>query len=160
MKKMLIPFLLVLGLATLCIAYPKLEQLCQPSCEPAQVVNNSKKDICCTGDSGNAKNASTALACKLTNKELAKREGELKKVIFSKAQKITENNDSYELVFKESEDFSLKLVEYINLERQCCPFFTFSMTFEPQEGIVKLKIGESSEIKNLLKTELKGMGVI
>lgn len=99
--------------------------------------------------------AEQPLTCKLTSDELVQREAQLKKEIFSKIKKTRELEDGFEFEFHEDAAFSSRLVEFINLERDCCPFFTFTLTFEPQAGAVKVKIGNSKEIREMIKSELE-----
>lgn len=104
--------------------------------------------------------ANQPLTCTLTSDELVQREAQLKKEIFSKIKKTRELEDGYEFEFHEDAAFSERLVEFINLERDCCPFFTFTLTFEPQAGALKVKIGNSKEIKEMMKAELQDLNLI
>ena len=102
---------------------------------------------------------SKPLVCSLTTEEQEKREVELKTIIFSRVTKTTELEDGYEFSFNEKDTFLLNLMEYINLERKCCNFFTFTITMLPEEGETRLKIGNGNEVKKLLKMEMDGMNL-
>ncbi|MCW3072540.1 MAG: hypothetical protein JWO44_2430 [Bacteroidetes bacterium] len=104
--------------------------------------------------------ASGPLTCTLTSDELVKREAQLKEEIFSKVKDTKELEDGFEFSFHEDAAFAAKLVEFINLERDCCPFFTFTLTFAPKGGEISVKIGNSKEIKEMLRTEMQDMKLL
>jgi hypothetical protein len=88
-----------------------------------------------------------AIACKLSEAEQAIREEELAKDIFSNCQEIAELPDGYAFRFPGDNDWATKLIEFIALERKCCPFFTFELAFEPQEGPVWLRLKGPEGVK-------------
>lgn len=97
------------------------------------------------------------MVCNLTSKQLQEREEYLRKEVFSKLDQTIELEDGYEFIFKQPIDYSITLTEFINFERKCCPGLTYTLTFEPEEGPIHLKIGNSKEIKEALKAELDNL---
>ncbi len=73
------------------------------------------------------------VACCLTEPELALRRAELATGMFNAVQQIQELANGYAFQFPGSRDWAEKLLNFINFERECCPFFTFEMVFEPDQ---------------------------
>lgn len=94
-----------------------------------------------------------ALVCTLSDQELIERLQYLREEIFTleNVSSIKKLKDGYEYIYEQPIDFSLKLVEFINLERSCCQGFKFSLQFEPEEGPISLQIHGSEKIRELLK---------
>lgn len=92
-----------------------------------------------------------ALACKLTDKDQIKRMQQLHQTLFKKIDKTIENATSYELVFQHPDStLSKDLFDFIQFERLCCPWLNFQLTYQPGEGPVSLKIGNSVETKEMV----------
>ncbi len=94
----------------------------------------------------------TALVCKLTSEEQMKRGELLKKTVFKEYEKLNELPDGVELIYTDGTKYAPLLVEFINSERACCPFFTFNLKFEPNSDKVALTVGGSPRIKEMIKT--------
>jgi hypothetical protein len=92
-----------------------------------------------------------AIACKLSEAEQALREEELAKDIFSNCQEVAELGDGYAFRFPSDQEWAAKLVEFIGFERKCCPFFTFELAFEPQEGPMWLRLKGPEGVKSLVR---------
>lgn len=92
-----------------------------------------------------------AIACKLSEAEQAAREEELARDIFSNCQEVTELADGYAFRFAGDGEWAAKLVEFIALERKCCPFFTFELVFEPQEGPMWLRLRGPEGVKTFIE---------
>jgi hypothetical protein len=98
----------------------------------------------------------TNLVCKLTTEEQMKRGEELRNTVFKEYEKLNEFPEAVQLVYSDSKKYAPILVDFINTERACCPFFTFELKFEPNSDNVSLTIGGSPKIKELVKALLKG----
>ena len=93
-----------------------------------------------------------ALACKLTDKDQIKRMNELHQTLFKKVDSAIEHPNSYELVFQQADgELEIQLAEFIKFERLCCPWLLFQLTFRPENGPVSLRMGNSSETKEMVK---------
>ncbi|WP_215241142.1 tetraspanin family protein [Dyadobacter helix] len=92
-----------------------------------------------------------ALACKLTDKDQIKRMQQLHQTLFKKIDKTIEEPTSYELVFDNADStLSKDLFDFIQFERLCCPWLNFQLTYQPGEGPVSLKMGNSVETKEMV----------
>jgi hypothetical protein len=74
------------------------------------------------------------VACNLSQEDLARRRDEIVVPLFSARQEAQELPDGYALRFPGDEVWATRLLALIALERSCCPFFTFELVFEPQQG--------------------------
>ncbi|RMG19965.1 MAG: hypothetical protein D6730_20650 [Bacteroidetes bacterium] len=97
------------------------------------------------------------LACTLSSSEQIARMLELKAGIFSQCLSRIEEADGYVFVFKSSANMTARLIELIQFERQCCSAFTFTLKFLPEGGNIHLKIGNSPEIKAMVKAGLEAL---
>lgn len=116
------------------------------SCGNKRICN----DASC-GPAANEKTDTASLTCKLTNAEQAAREEKLRATVFSKYEKINETDDALELIYADGKQYAPILLDFIITERECCPFFTFNMKFEPNSNKVSLIIGGSPKMKEMLK---------
>jgi hypothetical protein len=104
-------------------------------------------------ESGRKRNA-LPLACSLSERDLAKRRRELAENVAGGVLKVDELEDGYAFVFPGSAEWAARLVELVNAERTCCPFFAFELVFQPDLGPVLLKIRRPEGAKELTETEL------
>ncbi len=86
------------------------------------------------------------VACKLNSAEQVKRRASIRKELFSKSTKVQELSNGFEWTFPGQDELSAKLLEFVNFERDCCAFFTFSLTFSPDKKNIKLAITGEKEI--------------
>ena len=93
-----------------------------------------------------------ALACLLTGEDLKAR-GEVVQPLMASYQELKELEDGYAFQFPGKPEWIQRLVSFIVEERQCCPFFTFELQFEPNLGPIWLRLRGSAEIKALLRDE-------
>ncbi len=93
------------------------------------------------------------IACKLTNEEEQKRREELSRELFSGREDTRELDDGYEFVFAGGADWAEKLVSFVVSERECCPFFTFELIFEPEGGRVWLRVRGPEGVKEFMREE-------
>lgn len=91
------------------------------------------------------------IACSLSNEGLARRQEEIAGSIFNEAHEITDLSDGYGFRFEGPDDRAHRLIDFILTERECCPFFTFELRFEPVGGSIWLHLRGSSEIKTYVE---------
>ena len=105
-----------------------------------------------------ARHAKTALpiACNLSEPDLAKRRRELTRVVFGGALGVRDLEDGYEFVFPGSTGWATRLVELIDAERGCCPFFVFDLHLEPHDGRILLQVRGPEGTKEFIAAELGG----
>jgi hypothetical protein len=94
------------------------------------------------------------LICLLNGPELIERKAKLQKEIFSQVSKIEEVEEGYVFSFKHSEEFILKLTDYIVAENKCCPFFTFETVLHSTDDIT-LTITGPQQAKDMIKMEIE-----
>lgn len=90
------------------------------------------------------------LACSLSAPDRAVRGTELND-IFKHVEQINELPDGYALKFPGSEIWASQLLKVIVGERTCCPFFTFELVFEPQEGPIWLHMRGPDGVKAFVR---------
>lgn len=99
------------------------------------------------------------IACTLTVNERVTRSAEITD-LFSGIQQIRELADGYALRFPGTSTWSQRVLDFIQGERSCCLFFTFELTFLPNQGPIWLHIRGPEGVKEMLKsmiTELENL---
>lgn len=99
------------------------------------------------------------IACSLSEPDLAQRRRELTREAFGSALRVEALEDGYEFAFPGGEGWATRLVELIEAERACCPFFAFELRFEPGEGPILLRVRGPEGTKEFIATELGGPAV-
>jgi hypothetical protein len=95
------------------------------------------------------------IACKLLGPEFAERKEAITRDLFAQAQRVEELTDGFAYQFPATDPWPSKVLEFVETERQCCPFFTFEIVFEPNDGPLWLRLRGSDEIKAFIQTELE-----
>jgi hypothetical protein len=90
------------------------------------------------------------VACSLSQRELVER-GEEVGELFKRVQQVRELPDGYAYCFLGNEEWATRLLKFIMGERSCCPFFTFELGFEPEEGPIWLYIRGPEGVKEFMK---------
>ena len=96
-------------------------------------------------------NKETQIACKLTNEEQQKRREALSRKLFSGYERTNELEDGYEFVFPGGAEWATEVVHFVGLERECCPFFTFELIFEPYGGPISVRMRGPEGAKELIE---------
>ena len=91
------------------------------------------------------------LMCTLSESELSTRSVEVSE-LFKGVQQVEELADGYALSFPGSDTWANNLLQFINFERGCCPFFTFALVFEPKQGSIWLHIRGPEGVKAFLQS--------
>jgi len=86
------------------------------------------------------------IACSLTAEEQTER-GDSFQRLFSTAEAVSELPNGYRLQFSNEHEWIRRAVELIIAERECCPFFRFSLEFEPGGGSVWLEVTGPDDVK-------------
>ena len=91
------------------------------------------------------------IVCKpITDKQM-KRMEILEPVIFKQYEKIIELPDAIEYVFADSKKYAPLLLEFMTIERDCCPSAAMNLKFEPNSSRVSLILGGSQKLKERYK---------
>lgn len=94
------------------------------------------------------------VACSLSGQGLADRRRELADEIFSGMLRMKELEDGYEFGFPGDAGWPGKLAGMIEAERECCPFLTFALFFEPDGGPISLRVTGPEGAKDFIEAEL------
>jgi hypothetical protein len=95
----------------------------------------------------------TPIACSLTAGELTTRGEEINN-LFAGVQQTRELDDGYAFCFPGTSTWTQRVLDFIQGERSCCPFFTFELIFVPNQGPIWLHIRGPEGIKEMIKNML------
>ena len=101
--------------------------------------------------------ATSCPACTLVGREFAERKEAISRDLFAYADQVEELPDGFGYRFPAAEPWAAKALEFIAVERRCCPFFTFELVFEPDDGPIWLHLRGSEAIKAFVRSELDGI---
>jgi hypothetical protein len=95
-------------------------------------------------------------ACVMSAIDAGKRESHLANAreLFKRVREIRELNDGFGFRLQDEPDLLVKVGEFIQLERLCCPFFGFAIDIEPEGGAVWLKLTGREGVKAFIKAEI------
>src|SRR5207248_11700812 len=93
------------------------------------------------------------LASTRSESELVTRAEEVSS-LFKGVQQVDELIDGYALRFPGSDTWADQLLRFITFERGCCPFFTFALVFEPQQGPIWLHLRGTEGVKAIIEEML------
>jgi hypothetical protein len=99
-------------------------------------------------------NHNLPIACNLSLTEQAVRQDETED-IFGGYEEVKELSRGYAFRFPSGESWMKRLLDFIKAERECCPFFTFSLIFEPGKGPLWLQLEGSEEVKEFIRSQFK-----
>ena len=96
-----------------------------------------------------------SLVCQLTSPELTLRKQEVIAVLKKQVLDSRETAHGFAYKFKGSDGILDQLSEFIKAERQCCPFFTFTLSVGQESEEVWLELAGPEGAKEFIKTELE-----
>ncbi len=96
---------------------------------------------------------SQPVACRLSGPEISDRK-KLLGSVFEEVRWVEELEDGYAFGFPGSRGWAGKLVEVVSAERACCPFLTFALLFEPENGPISLRVTGPEGAKAFIEAEL------
>jgi hypothetical protein len=79
------------------------------------------------------------------------------KQVFRAAAEARELSDGYAFRLPAEPDVFLKAVEFISLERLCCPFLGFALEVEPAGGPAWLRLSGREGVKEFIREEVSGL---
>jgi hypothetical protein len=89
------------------------------------------------------------IACSLAADERAVRRAQIT-ALFAGIQQVRELDDGYALAFPGQAPWPQQVLSFIEGERSCCLFFTFELTFLPNNGPLWLHIRGPQGVKDIL----------
>jgi hypothetical protein len=93
------------------------------------------------------------ISCKLVDAAFIARKEAIRTTLLAHVQEVKELEDGYAFGFSDGSITGAQLLEFIESERECCPFFTFELIFEPHDGPRWLRLRGSAEIKTFIAAE-------
>lgn len=96
---------------------------------------------------------SIPITCTLNEMELSSRQTDLFSPLLSLRQETRELPSGYAFRFPNDQEVIDQLNTFIQSERQCCAFFKFSLTFEPNQGPIWLEISGGDGVKSFLESQ-------
>ena len=114
-----------------------------------------------SGQSGNSatelkkSSQKPVFACNMLalNAEERKRHIEVTKRLRAAAKEVRELPDGYGFRFSSDQPAILLISEFIARERLCCPFFTFEMIVEPEDGPLWMRLRGADVVKDFIRSE-------
>ncbi len=98
---------------------------------------------------------SPPIACSLSEAALTERQKQLILTLFNAVQQTQELDDGYAFQFAPDRATVARLTEFISAERECCPFFTFELIFEPNRGPLWLRLRGGAGVKEFIQTMIQ-----
>ena len=97
------------------------------------------------------------IACTLVDAAFVARKEAIRASLLDYLQESRELEDGYAFRFDANAVRAAQLFDFIEAERECCPFFTFELIFEPENGPVWLRLRGSDEIKRFIEVEFMSL---
>ena len=94
------------------------------------------------------------IACKLSDPREVSDRKKLLGSVFAEVRWVEELEDGYTFGFPGSTEWAENLVRIVNAERACCPFLTFDIHFEPENGPISLRVTGPEDAKAFIEAEL------
>jgi hypothetical protein len=97
----------------------------------------------------------TPFACNMAalNSEQKKRVLGLLEELKAKRQEVNELPDGFAFRYAMGSDMLLNAAEFIAYERLCCPFFSFELEVEKDDGSMWLRLKGREGVKDFIKIE-------
>ena len=95
-------------------------------------------------------------ACQLTDADFLERKLSLQKEVFSNVIKVEEVKTGYLFHFKDDPAFLPKLFQYIQAEKECCPFFQQDVSVKPNGAGITWKLSGAIGIKDIIQQMMDG----
>jgi hypothetical protein len=64
---------------------------------------------------------------------------------------MAELEDGYAFRFPGDTIWAARLLQFVTSERECCPFFTFELVFEPGQGPIWLRLRGPEGVKEFIR---------
>ena len=99
------------------------------------------------------------IACDMSAIEPDRREQHVAtgKGVFRAVTEIRERPDGYAFRLPDEPDVLVKTVEFISLEKLCCPFLSFVIEVEAEGGAVWLRLAGREGVKAFIREEVSGL---
>ena len=95
-------------------------------------------------------NTEPSIACRLTEPALQERRNRVLQKVWQSILEVRELEDGFAYRFPTDDAWLDSLNEFIRFERRCCPFLSFRMLVEPDDGPVWLELRGPAGTKEFL----------
>lgn len=104
-------------------------------------------------------NNQSPLACDMTAIPAEQRPVHLAKFreLFSPIDETRELPNGYEFRFTDEPNVLTRLVDFVSLEKLCCPFLGFELEVEAEHGPVWLRLTGREGVKEFIREEISGL---
>ena len=92
-----------------------------------------------------------AIQCNLIGEELTARKEVLKEEIFAKVTKREESKNGIIYYFENDPKLLQSVLEHVQIEKACCPFFKFDISILPFDNGFALQISGSEDAMEFIK---------
>ena len=97
----------------------------------------------------------TEFSCKLTSPELQQRKATVIEHLKKEILETRELNNGYAYKFPGTDQMIDELTAFIKTERECCDFFTFTISAAGDKSVVWLELTGEEGVKDFIKSELE-----
>ena len=99
------------------------------------------------------------LACDMTALPVEQRPVHLtaSRELFSQIQETRDLSDGYQFRFDNDSDVIRRLAEFVALEKLCCPFLSFAIQVEAENGPVWLRLTGREGVKEFIREEVSSL---
>src|SRR5712691_13210321 len=105
---------------------------------------------------GSLGNEASAIACNLSALSPDQRAqlGEVQSQLRSMVREVRDLPDGYAFLLSAPEGSLVRVAEFIELERRCCPFFKFELEVQEEGGVAWLRLKGRAGVKQFIAAEL------
>ena len=100
--------------------------------------------------------AETPIACDLSVLDDPKEHDRRSNALFDDREEMRRVEGGYALRYPGTMDYAERILDFIERERQCCPFLTFEIAFEPEGRGIWLYFGGDERVENYLTSQFEG----
>ena len=77
--------------------------------------------------------------------------------LFTRIDETRELPNGYEFRFADEPNVLMRLVDFVSLEKLCCPFLRFEIAVEAENGPVWLRLTGRDGVKEFIQEEVRGL---
>lgn len=103
-----------------------------------------------------AVSAYVPLACDLSAIDDPEEHGRRTKALLAEGEEMRRIEGGLAFRFPASAAFARRVLEFVELERRCCPFLTFEIIFEPEGRALWLALGGDARVEAFVRSEFGG----
>jgi len=118
-------------------------------------MTTDNKTTSIVSDTLEPKNKATDLTCKLTTPELQQRKSTVIESLRKQVIQTKELANDYAFKFTGTDKMVDELTEFIKTERECCDFFTFTLSVKGDKSEIWLEMTGAEGTKDFMKAELE-----